>query len=551
VDILNKKVLVLGGYGLVGTAVCRELLDPERNRAPREIQIHSLKAEESQAALGELGGEAEAVDCTLTTSHGDVFGLLSDEPRIDIRAQIGSLEDPGLDGYRLYRLLVESKPDVVIDCINTATAIAYRDVFSAAAALDREIEAGAPSAETADRVLEALYTPRLIRHVQVIWAGMTEAGVGAYIKVGTTGTGGLGLNIPYTHSEEKPSRTLLSKSAMAGAHSMLLCLMARTPGGPLVKEIKPAAAIAWKKIGYGPIRKKGGAIRRVEAEARPLGGTLSTTLGSDAGDGYRVLDEPMQNVYIDTGENGVFAYEEFSAVTAHDQMEFVTPEEIAAYVVREIEGHATGYDVVGALDGSVLGPSYRGGALRGAALERMEELQEEHGVASIAFEMLGPPRVSKLLFEAHLLRRAFATMSEVEAASGEKIRDRLNQLIVERPAIANEMVAIGIPVLLDDGRLIRGPELLVPADADGVEVTPERVELWATNGWADLRLANCEHWKRRFERIHRSWATIADDDSSSRFHRNADFWDHGGPIHPGRVVGWILSEEEGGKRIKR
>lgn len=37
---------------------------------------------------------------------------------------------------------------------------------------------------------------------------------------------------------------LLSKSALAGAHSLLLFLMARTPGGPITKEIKPAAAIA-------------------------------------------------------------------------------------------------------------------------------------------------------------------------------------------------------------------------------------------------------------------------------------------------------------------
>ena len=53
----------------------------------------------------------------------------------------------------------------------------------------------------------------------------------------------MGLNIPYTHSEEKPSRVLLSKSAVAGAHSMLLFLMARTPGAQLTKEIKPAAKI--------------------------------------------------------------------------------------------------------------------------------------------------------------------------------------------------------------------------------------------------------------------------------------------------------------------
>jgi hypothetical protein len=42
---------------------------------------------------------------------------------------------------------------------------------------------------------------------------MVKAGTGAYVKIGTSGTGGMGLNIPYTHSEEKPSRVLLSKSA--------------------------------------------------------------------------------------------------------------------------------------------------------------------------------------------------------------------------------------------------------------------------------------------------------------------------------------------------
>ena len=67
----------------------------------------------------------------------------------------------------------------------------------------------------------------------------------------------MGLNIPYTHSEEKPSRVLLSKSALAGAHTLLLFLMARTPGGPITKEIKPAAAIAWKRIGYGEILRGG------------------------------------------------------------------------------------------------------------------------------------------------------------------------------------------------------------------------------------------------------------------------------------------------------
>ena len=548
-DIRDKKVLVLGGYGLVGTAVCRELLDRRRRNPPREIQIHSLRAEESEAARRELAAEAADAGCTLSLSSGDIFGLAEEAgDRERIQAQIGPLDDTQTASFVLYRLLTESRPDIVVDCVNTATAIAYRDVYSAAERLNRELEGdGAPSRGAADGLLEALYVPRLIRHIQVMYRGLLAAGVGAYVKVGTSGTGGLGLNIPYTHSEERPSRVLMSKSAMAGAQSMLLTLMARTPGAPLVKEIKPAAAIAWKRIGYGPISRKRRVLHQVEAVPRPLGAAFSTHDPAAA----RVLDEPVENVFIDTGENGVFALEEFATVTAHDQMEFVTPEEIAAYLVAEIEGRPTGYDVVAALDGAMLGPSYRAGALRHAAIERMEALESEHGVASVAFEMLGPPRVSKLLFEAHLLRLAFDTMRAVVAASAEEVRDGLDRLVRERPRVANDVAAIGIPILLDSGELIRGPEVLVPGDADGVEVTPERIEAWARDGWADLRLANCRQWKERFAAIDREWRSITADDTSSRHHRNAQFWDRGGHIRPGKMVGWVLSVEEGGYRMKR
>ncbi|HEX2251892.1 MAG TPA: short-chain dehydrogenase [Thermoanaerobaculia bacterium] len=542
-DIEGKKILVLGGYGLVGTAVCRELL----RRQPREIQIHSLRQEESEAARDELAREGG--ETTLSVSAGDIFGLVGEAtPRERARAQIGSLGDGvPLERFLLYRLLVDARPDVVIDCVNTATGIAYRDAFRAAELLARESEEGTVSPEAVEGLLEALYVPRLIRHVEVLHHGMHEAGTRAYAKVGTSGTGGLGLNIPYTHSEERPSRVLMSKSAIAGAQSMLLFLMARTPGAPLVKEIKPAAAIAWKKIGFGPIHRRRQPIWRLEAEPRALGPTFST---EDPG-AARVLDEVMENVFVDSGENGLFALEEFATVTSTEQMEFVTPEEIAHYLVLEIEGHATGYDVIAALDGSVLGPSYRAGALRHAALERMRSLEERHGVRSVAFEMLGPPRVSKLLYEAHLLRETFGTLDALEALSAEQVRDQLDSLVRQRPELTAEIAAVGLPVILDNGEVIRGPQVLVPQDAREVEVTPEKLEGWVRDGWVDLRLASAERWMERLRRIREEWEAIGSEDTSSRHVRNRSFWNDGGRIEPAKLVGWILTVEEGGNRTKR
>ncbi len=541
-NIDGRTVLVLGGPGLVGLAVCRELLP----RKPREIRIHSLRVEESEQARAELDGERG--DCVISVSGGDMFGLAEAASRSEsVKAQLHQLREEHLDRFLLYRLLVEVEPDIVVDCVNTATGIAYRDIYRAAEAVWEQVAAENVDATVAEDLLEALYVPRLIRHMQVLYRGMMDAGTGVYVKVGTSGTGGMGLNVPYTHSEEKPSRVLLSKSAIAGAHSMLLFLMARTPGAPITKEIKPAAAIAWKSIGHGPIARRGQPVRLCDARPTPLGQTFSTIDDSAA----ELTDEVLEAVYIDTGENGIFSMEEFALLTTAAQMEFVTPEEIAGYLVFEIEGGNTGHDIISSLDNAVMGPTYRAGVLRSWALSRMRDLQDEHWTRSVAFEMLGPPRNSKLLFEAHLLRQTFETMAEVREAEAEEIRDALNSLVRDEPRLANEVVSIGIPILTDNNEIIRGPKVLIPSEADEQPMDPEMLETWIDAGWVDLRLENCATWKRRFQTIHEEIDRIPEGDSSSRHMRNRTFWEADRRIQPGKLVGWILSVEEKGDRFKR
>jgi hypothetical protein len=334
---------------------------------------------------------------------------------------------------------------------------------------------------------------------------------------------------------------------MAGAHSMLLFLMARTPGGPIVKEIKPAAAIAWKRIGYGPISRKRQPIHLVDARPRPLGATFST----DDPEAARVREELFENVFIDTGENGVFSLEEFVTISSGEQMEFVTPEEIARYTVFEIEGGNTGYDVMSALDSAVLGPTYRAGILRHWAIEKMSALEKEKGVRSVAFELLGPPKNSKLLFEAHLLRAEFKTMKAVRESTPEQVCERLNRLVRETPEEANRIVSIGMPILLESGEILRGPKVIVPGDAVNEEVTPERLEGWVRDGWVDLRLANCGRWVDRFRRIQEEVEALPEGDTSSRHLRDRQFWNEAQGIQPGKTVAWILSSEEKGWRWKR
>jgi hypothetical protein len=511
--------------------------------------------------------ETEAGEAHLEAAWGDVFAFadLKDLPRRDVYAQpaqrarmIESLLEPlseaAASQYYLYQLIDGTRPDVIVDSVNTATGIAYQDVYKTSRLAYQAVRQGADLRESLEMLLVTDYVPQLIRHVQVLYQAMVRAGTRAYVKIGTSGTGGMGLNIPYTHSEEKPSRVLLSKSALAGAHTLLLFLMARTPGGPIIKEIKPAAAIAWKRIGYGEILRGGRPVPLYDADPATAE-TLAPGTAFRPHDPSRgtATGKNLESVFVDTGENGIFSLEEFSAITTGEQMEFVTPEEIADTLVRELMGGNTGHDVINALDNAVMGPTYRAGLMRHWALEKLRALEERHQVRSVAFENLGPPRLSKLLHEADLLRRVYRSMGAVRAAEPAEMSRRLAELVAQDPLRRREILSIGIPVLLPDGRLLRGPECKIPpvtASTDAFEVTPERVDAWAQAGWVDLREANLALWRRRFERIRADMDAISPLDTSSRHLRDRQFWGPEEKIQPGKVVGWIFAIEEKGARMK-
>jgi hypothetical protein len=191
--------------------------------------------------------------------------------------------------------------------------------------------------------------------------------------------------------------------------------------------------------------------------------------------------------------------------------------------------------------------------MRHWALEKLRNLEKEHEVRSVAFENLGPPRLSKLLHEADLLRRSFETMARVRAASAAELTRCVVALVTEDTRRRAEILSIGIPILLPDGRLMRGPECKIPpvsAPGETHEITAERIDAWALAGWVDLREENMAAWKARFVRIEGEITAIPSSDTSSRFLRDRQFWGTLGVIQPGKVVGWIFATEEKGARMK-
>jgi hypothetical protein len=317
----------------------------------------------------------------------------------------------------------------------------------------------------------------------------------------------MGLNIPYTHSEDKPSARLMTKTAIAFAHTGLMFLMARTPEGPIVKELKPAAMVGYSNISRRIIcerAKQGAPLHLFASHCEPLGETL---LLRDQEGSYERLG-PMQMVVVDTGENGLFTRGEFETITHMGQMEFITPEEIARHAVLEIKGSNTGYDVIAAVDSTVMNPTYRAGNLRHLALEEAERL--EHKFAnngdspSVALGWLGPPEIGKLLWEAHLLKVCFGSLSKVLEQTPEALAFEINLLLERDTNLRYTINSVGLPILTPDGQsLIRGPFIRIPEipGVNSVKLTKACVDKWAAKGWVDLRPKNFAHWRERFTKM--------------------------------------------------
>ena len=115
-DIRDRDVLILGGYGLVGQAVARRLL-PE---APRRMILLSLRRDEAEEAVRALRRGARRAS-TLQPAWGDVFTLtdLKDRPRREvygdralrarlIESLLDTLTEEAASEYYLYQLITDA-----------------------------------------------------------------------------------------------------------------------------------------------------------------------------------------------------------------------------------------------------------------------------------------------------------------------------------------------------------------------------------------------------------------------------------------------------------
>ena len=513
----------------------------------------------------------------------------------------------------IWNLVRAYRPNLVIVTINTAPVLGYgadviqsgrtiaglaRSVLGALAEagegpfplkdlgvrMDRRVKDGADNL-TADlasllstslRMTALLDTAAMIRFVQCLHSlfcggeGIRVPEFKRYVKVHTTGLGGMGFNIQYTHGdtgEPGLSTKLLGKVCATGSLTQLLLTLGHTPGCD-VRVVVPATLVGFEDApdaviqGTMPrwtddgVEFDRGPLPLVDTESLvPCDGS-TTLLAALKGAAARVEDlgRPLEVPYLHSGENNPYAVEDIAAITSLGQMGSITKEEVARATLECAEGDSR-YDVLAAIDAAILLPSHTASKARDRTLQRCRETcrtPEGYHLPSVSLGNLGPT-TAKLLYEIEIIRVRYETVARVvEDATEMDMVLRACSYILEDPEgalLRRQILSLGIPIFVRRGPgqsgLLLGKRLLFPDPRDlkglGRALDPDDpvVAKWLETGWIDLTGPRMRWWHERFREVH---AALEEGQAVSR-----TWFDPGRPFSAGQFLGYLHSIS-GGER---
>ncbi len=182
-----------------------------------------------------------------------------------------------------------------------------------------------------------------------------------YIQVGTMGTGGMGMNVPFSHGEKLSNLPLFYKASFAGTCTILLALLSRSFGDNKhqISEVKPGLAIFQDNF-----------------TTKDLSGVNLVT--------------------SDGGENGDYTYNELAILTAF--MGFTTAQKIAEKVYSVINNNSISqkvvkYDVIDSLNQTIISEDENDTQAKTTLLDKMAA--DTKGDYIIATGNLGPPSLTR------------------------------------------------------------------------------------------------------------------------------------------------------------
>lgn len=568
--IEGKKILFLGA-GQIGIAAAIKILQYK----PKALIIHTLtkdEAEESIESIRKIQNTQNA-GIKLIPSSGNVFARNKnfnvpgeDQTNLEINElqYIYELKTKELvESAFLWKLIEQYKPELIVDAINTATAVGYKnDPYTASRTLYHSLETLFHSLQEKDfenveeKIKDSLFseaTPKLVRFVQVLHEAMKEFKVERYVKISTSGLGGMGFNISYTHGdmgEPGLSTKLLGKVAAAGILHQLLLTLSHTPGLD-IKVIVPIALVGWEAI-------------TTDIKGFPLVDCKQPINLSDENavpaKWYEEVEEPLKMVVVGSGENQPYARADMTTITTLGQMGCITKEEVGIAAAEALAG-STKHDILTAMDLVSMGPSFNAASQRNHVLAKMREMEEKENIkfASVACGNLGP-KVTKHLWELHILNRLYHNLKAIIQTKPDKMAAEARKLVENDDNLRRQIISLGIPILMEDNLFLIGKTWKCPEDNKDIKeiiktfkADKDKIENWARGGWVDLRKTGIKYWQKTIKDVPRKVKEYSQSSESGLLLLQSNWQaistDEKQSFDVGEVLGMIYSLEGGDRKL--
>ncbi len=301
--------------------------------------MNNTKSKKIALVFGGNGLIGSTIASLLKRKNYDVI-VIDSKQRVS-QKKYSLVKTDALKNDAVAHLLIEQQPNLVVNCINIATIYSHNPRKG---------------------------YPNIIQFYSNLYRGLSTIKHPVhYIQVGTTGSGGLGFNIPFTHGEKSEDLPIIHKAAFAGITTSMLTLLSRSFDGlHSISEIKPGLAVFRDDI----VRSKFNKSRLI---------------------------------LLDGGESGHYTYDELRMLV--NFMGFTTAERVTDKVVEIIEKKKirkviSHFDIIENLNRTIIVPTANDLAKRDLLLESMQKLSGKQYI--IATGSLGPPALTRDLILSYL-----------------------------------------------------------------------------------------------------------------------------------------------------
>ena len=537
-----KTVLVLG-VGQIGKAITKRIIAHK----PDRIILHNLTKKESDYCFEYFSKNYKDVE--FIPSYGDVFLPFDFNKLTTIEEQIknkydllnffySDLSPEILKESTLYNLVQKWRPYLIIDAINSGTVLGNH--YKPELILSKVSKSANVDVDTSAEILLNDFVPKAINFVYSLKLVMEDFKIKKYLKVSTTGLGGMGMNMPYTHGDTPKSSlsfALMGKISAAGVLHQLLWNLSHTTHYNISLLI-PSTFVGYDFTKFEPIETDIGLIKKINNPKRLKineGDTLTYSKG--------LSDEYLEFPVVRAGENHVYSLYELSALTAVGQMEAITKEEVANAAMEDICGK-TNRNMLNYMDSGMLTSTFAGKVMVEKIKSEIKLLMQKNNSTSIATGNLGVT-VAKRLYELHIIKQVCKTVDELKNIDVKKLCDLVTENIENNKDLIIEMLSLGLPIVMEDDTMFIGEYSLFPDKGCDLTVTKERLEKWIQVGWVDLRAENILFWKETITYVYNDAQKVLKDKD---FILNRDAFSISNDYDIGEVLAYYYNLQEKGRK---